>query len=50
VKTIEEAKELLDADPTIRNQIFETELIEWYGSAALPLYLDDHKRIARSDP
>jgi len=48
VKTIDEAKELLDADPTIKNHIFETELFEWYGSAALPLYLKAHFRIEKS--
>jgi len=50
VKTKDEAKELLDVDPTVKNQIFEAELFEWYGSAALPLYLDANTLIARSDP
>lgn len=49
VKTIEEAKALLETDPTVKNKIFEAEFFEWYGSAALPLYLDDHKRIARTN-
>ncbi len=40
VKTTEEAKELLDTDPTIKNHIFEVELYEWYGSAALPMYIE----------
>jgi len=31
VKTIEEAKVLLDTDPTIKEKIFELELFEWYG-------------------
>jgi uncharacterized protein YciI len=48
VKTPEEAKELLAADPTIKNHIFEAELYEWYGSAALPLYMKSHERIAKS--
>jgi uncharacterized protein YciI len=39
VKTIEEAKTLLETDPAIKAKIFETELFQWYGSAALPLYL-----------
>jgi uncharacterized protein len=49
VKTLEEAKELLATDPTIKNHIFEAELYEWYGSAALPLYLKSHDKIARSN-
>lgn len=48
VKNIEEAKELLDADPTIKNHIFDTEFYGWYGSAALPLYLKSHDRIAKT--
>jgi uncharacterized protein YciI len=48
VKTLEEAKELLATDPTIENHIFEAELYEWYGSAALPLYMKAHERIAKS--
>jgi uncharacterized protein YciI len=48
VKTREEAKELLEADPTIKNHIFDAELYEWYGSAALPLYLKANDRISRS--
>ncbi len=47
VKTTDEAKELLDTDPTIKNHIFEAELYEWYGSAALPLYMKDDERIAK---
>jgi uncharacterized protein len=48
VKDINEAKELLEADPTIKNHIFDTEFYGWYGSAALPLYLKAHDRISKS--
>jgi uncharacterized protein len=48
VKTPGEARELLDTDPTIKNHIFDAEIFEWYGSAALPLYLKAHDHIARS--
>jgi uncharacterized protein len=48
VKNMDEAKELLEADPTIKNHIFEAEFYGWYGSAALPLYLKAHDRISRS--
>jgi uncharacterized protein YciI len=39
VKTIEEANELLSTDPAIREQLLEPEIFQWYGSAALPMYL-----------
>ncbi len=40
VKTIEEAKELIGPDPTVEQKIFEPEFYKWYGSAALPEYLE----------
>jgi uncharacterized protein YciI len=49
VNSIDEAKELLEADPTIKNHVFETEFYGWYGSAALPLYLKAHDRISKSE-
>lgn len=39
VKTIEEAKTLLDTDPAIKSKLLDHELYNWYGSAALPVYL-----------
>ena len=47
VKTLEEANELLQTDPTIIERIFEVELFEWYGSAALSEYLKTHEKIER---
>jgi len=47
VKTIEEAKVLLDSDPTIKEKVLEAELFNWYGSAALPTYLPNHKKIEK---
>jgi len=41
----EEVRQMLQNDPAIREKIFEAEIFLWYGSAALPLYLDDHARI-----
>jgi uncharacterized protein YciI len=48
VKTIDEAKLLLESDPTIKEGIFEVEMYNWYGSAALPVYLDVHKQIEKT--
>jgi len=47
VKTREEAEELLKTDPTIEEKIFDVELYEWYGSAALPAYLKVHEKIEK---
>jgi uncharacterized protein len=47
VKTINEAKELLQTDPAIRSKVLDAELYEWYGSAALGEYLKIQKNITR---
>ena len=47
VKTIEEATILLESDPTIKEKILEAEIFKWYGSAALPTYLPNHKKIEK---
>ena len=39
VKTIEEARALLQTDPTIKAKVLDAELYNWYGSAALSMYL-----------
>lgn len=46
-KTIEEANELLLTDPAIKEKLFEVEIFEWYGSAALPEYLKIHDKIEK---
>lgn len=45
VESIEKAKELLQTDPAIREGFLDTELIKWYGSAALPEYLEASDKI-----
>lgn len=47
VKTKEEAIALLMNDPTIREKVFETDVLEWYGSAALGEYLKLHQKIEK---
>lgn len=49
VKTIEEANILLETDPAIKSKMLDTELFQWYGSAALPLYLKFHDNVKRKD-
>ena len=45
VKTFEEANLLLQTDPTIKEKILEAELYNWYGSAALPAYLEASDKV-----
>lgn len=47
VKTIEEARDLLIEDPAINAKIFDPEIFQWYGSAALPAYLKTHNKIQK---
>lgn len=47
VKTIDEANALLETDPTIKTKVLAAELFNWYGSAALPTYLPNHRRIEK---
>lgn len=50
VKTVEEAKELVQTDPAIKAGIFDVELVPWYGSAALPEYLPASDKIWKTQP
>lgn len=50
VKTEAEAKALLENDPTIKNKIFDVEILPFYGSAAIPMHLKYHHRISKSTP
>jgi len=45
--TLDEAREILKSDPTIRTGIFETDLFEWYGSAAISEYLKVAEKIVK---
>ena len=47
VKTIEEANELIQTDPAVKERLLDAELFGWYGSAALPLYLKNHQLIEK---
>lgn len=46
----EEAKSLLSGDPTIKEGIFEVEILPWYGSAAIETHLEQHSKIAKKNP
>ena len=47
VSTMEEAQAILQTDPAIHSKILDTEVYQWYGSAALPVYLDYVDRIVK---
>ena len=48
VATTEDANALLETDPAIIAGLFNTELYKWYGSAALPEFLQYHQRIQKT--
>ena len=50
VKTIEEAEKLVSTDPAVSSGLLAVELYEWYGSAALPVYLETAKKITKENP
>ena len=45
VTTFEEANQLMEADPAIKEKLLEPELFKWYGSAALSDYLKTSDKI-----
>ena len=47
VKTLEEAKILCDTDPAVAAGIFDVEMFEWYGSAALGEYIKVSEKITK---
>ena len=50
VKDTEEAKKLVATDPAVKAGVFDIELYPWYGSAALPVYIETHKKIEKKQP
>lgn len=48
VKTKEEVIALLQTDPVIKEGVMVPEIFEWYGSAALPKYLEYHDMIQKT--
>jgi uncharacterized protein YciI len=50
VSTKEEANELLQTDPAIAGKLLEADIYNWYGSAALPEYLEASERIWKINP
>jgi uncharacterized protein YciI len=49
VTTLEEANALLETDPAIKANLLSSDLFQWYGSAALALYLKFHDNVKKKD-
>lgn len=47
VSSIDEARKLVETDPAVNSKLLEFELYNWYGSAALPAYIDLSKKIGK---
>jgi uncharacterized protein YciI len=47
VKTIEEARGLLATDPAVKSGLLDADVFQWYGSAALPLYLKEYGKLEK---
>lgn len=45
----EEARAIVQGDPSIASEIFSVEILPFYGSAALPMHLKYHQRISKQD-
>lgn len=50
VSTTEEAEQLLQTDPAIREGLLQADIYQWYGSAALPEYLKYSEKIWKVNP
>jgi uncharacterized protein YciI len=50
VSTFDEAEDLLQTDPAIKEGLLDVELFTWYGSAALPVYLESSDKIWKTKP
>jgi uncharacterized protein YciI len=50
VKNMEEAEEMLLTDPAIKENLLDPDLYYWYGSAALPEYLETSDKIWKLNP
>lgn len=47
VATIEEAEKLVMLDPAVKAGVFVPELTQWYGTAAMMVVSDTHKKIEK---
>ncbi|HMP91390.1 MAG TPA: YciI family protein [Phnomibacter sp.] len=45
-----EARSLVSTDPAVKAQLLSADIIQWYGSAALPMYMPYHYQIMKIKP
>ncbi|MEX0883758.1 MAG: YciI family protein [Cyclobacteriaceae bacterium] len=50
VSDVDEAKSMVARDPAIQNGFLEAKFYPWYGSAALPSYLEDADKVWQENP
>ena len=50
IKSIEDAKSVLETDPAIKSGFLSYQIYPWYGSAALPMYLPYSEQISKQKP
>lgn len=49
-KSKDEAEQWVKTDPSVQAGVFNYEIFPWYGSAALPMYLEYHDEITKENP
>jgi uncharacterized protein YciI len=47
VRTLDEARTVLESDPAVKAKLLDADLYGWYGSAALPLYLPSVEKVQK---
>ncbi len=50
IESMEEMEKLLQSDPAIEAKLLEPQIYNWYGSAALPVYLEASDKIWKENP
>ncbi|MEX2514437.1 MAG: YciI family protein [Cyclobacteriaceae bacterium] len=50
VSDVEKAKSMVASDPAIQNGFLKAKFYPWYGSAALPSYLEDADKVWQENP
>lgn len=50
ISSLEDAKSILNTDPAVEAKLLDIEIYKWYGSAALPLYLESSDKIWKENP
>lgn len=46
-KSIDEAKAILATDPAVKAKLLDADFFKWYGSAALPAYLESAGKVKK---